>query len=89
MKNILSSLYWGELLPNEEQIAEDQEHKQAEERVCVLEKNLRERLCEADQALFDDLMEAQLEVFGKNEQQRFVQGFRMGAQAMLEILGEE
>lgn len=89
MKNILSSLYWVELLPNEEHILEDQEHKEAEEKVCLLEKALRERLCEADQALFDDLIEAQLNAVGRSEQQRFVQGFRMGAQAMLEILAED
>ncbi|MFQ8599297.1 MAG: DUF6809 family protein [Oscillospiraceae bacterium] len=88
MKNILSSLYGG-ALPNEEQILEDQEHKEAEEKVCLLEKALRERLCEADQALFDDLIEAQLGAVGQSEQQRFVQGFRMGAQAMLEILAED
>ena len=84
---ILEDLWKGEICPGEQGIRPRKEYT----KVCSLlerqEAELREELSERGLELLEEFKTAQMELTTLTDCDSFIEGFRMGAQIMLEVMG--
>ena len=88
MRTILEDLYYGNITPNEQQMAPGSELKRAVDRVAHYENQLTEILDETGQTLLTKLIRSQHEIDSITALENFILGFRLGAKIMLECMGE-
>ena len=88
MRKNLEDLYYGNITPNEQEIAPNSELKRATDRVARCEAQLTEQLDKAGQATLAKLIESQQEIDSITALENFILGFRLGAKITMECMDE-
>ena len=88
MRKTLENLYFGNISPNEQQMAPDSELKKAVDRVTRYESQLTEQLGEDEQTILTKLIRSQHEIESITALENFILGFRLGARIMAECMDE-
>ena len=88
MRNTLEDLYYGNIMPNTQDIAPNSELKRATDRVTRFEKQLTEQLDETGQAVLAKLIESQQEIDSITALENFILGFRLGAKITMECMDD-
>ena len=88
MRKTLEDLYFGNISPNEQQMAPDSELKKAVDRVTRYESQLMEQLGEDEQTILTKLIRSQHEIESITALENFILGFRLGARIMAECMDE-
>ena len=88
MRKTLEDFYYGNITPNEQQMAPGSELKRAVDRVAHYENQLTEILDETGQTLLTKLIRSQHEIDSITALENFILGFRLGAKIMLECMEE-
>ena len=88
MRQTLEDLYFGNITPNEQQMAPNSELKKAVDRVAYYESQLTEQLDEDEQTILAKLIESQDEVESITALENFVLGFRLGTRLMAECMDD-
>ena len=88
MRKTLEDLYYGNIIPNEQQMIPDSELKRAVDRVAKYEKQLMERLKEAEQEILTKLIRSQHEIDSITALENFIFGFRLGVRLMAECMDD-
>ena len=83
MRTTLEDLYYGNIIPNEQQMIPGSELKRAVDRVAKYEKQLMEQLKETDQEILTKLIRSQHEINSITATENFILGFRLGVRACL------
>ena len=88
MRKTLEDLYYGNITPNEQEIAPNSELKRATDRVARCEAQLTEQLDKAGQATLAKLIESQHEIDSITALENFILGFRLGAKITMECMDD-
>lgn len=87
--NVLEELYHGNIRPNEKQFDRTSQYARFCEILTENERKLTAFLkalpnAEEEQHLLSQMINAQAEISGYSETERFIEGFRLGARFMLD-----
>ncbi len=88
MRKTLEDFYYGNISPNDQDIAPHSDLKRATDRVTRFENQLTEQLDEAGQAILAKLIESQQEIDSITAMENFILGFRLGMRMMAECMDE-
>ena len=88
MRKTLEDLYYGNIIPNEQQMTPGSELKRAVDRVAKYEKQLMEQLEEIDQETLTKLIRPQHEINSITATENFILGFRLGVRIMAECMDD-
>ena len=88
MRKTLEDLYYGNIIPNEQQMTPGSELKRAVDRVAKYEKQLMEQLEETEQEILTKLIRSQHEINGITATENFILGFRLGVRIMTECMDD-
>ena len=86
--SILEGLWRGEITPNERAIKPDSEYYKLTREASAEEKRLLEYLDTGGREVYESLCHMRSDLAGMSETDTFIQGFRLGARIMLEVLWE-
>ena len=87
MQKLLEQLFNGEIYPSERIVVSTPEYKAAQRTAIQAHGDFEEKLCDAMRKELDEVYSKDSAVHSFYDEQYFVEGFRLGAQLMLEILG--
>ena len=85
---ILEELYDGNIAPMERDIRRGSEYHKILKRIDEQQKSLALSLSREDMALYESIAESKCMLDAISEKEMFIEGFRLGAQIMLEVLTE-
>jgi hypothetical protein len=88
MRTTLEDLYYGNIIPNEQQMTPGSELKRAVDRVAKYEKQLMEQLEETEQETLTKLIRSQHEINSITATENFILGFRLGVRIMAECMDD-
>jgi hypothetical protein len=88
-EKILSELYHGNLNPVAKAVDQGSEYQMCQHKVADLEEKLMAQLDEEQQKLLQDFISAQGELNYISGEERFTDGFRMGAKLILELFEKD
>lgn len=88
MSNVLEELYFGNINPNEKQFVQNSDYDKAIQIIAANEDRLTESLAGKEKSLFFDYANAQSEVTGIIAVENFIDGFRLGAKIILEVMSD-
>lgn len=88
-EKILSELYHGNLNPVAKSVVPGSEFQKRQREVAELEERLMAQLDEGQQTLLQDFITAQSNLLYISGEERFTDGFRMGAKMILEIFEKD
>ena len=88
MRKTLEDLYFGNIKPNEQDIAPNSELRRATDRVVRLENQLTAQLGETGQTVLAKLIESQQEIDSITALENFILGFRLGIRLMAECMND-
>ena len=83
---VISELWYGNIEPQDRTIPHDKEYKQLLKRICDYEEQFRGIFSPEQQKDFEDYENATISVTAISEEASFVEGFRLGAKMILEVL---
>lgn len=83
---IISDIYNGKINPIANQMPQDSEYHKFLQEVCTLEGELENVLPNEGKKIFQEYQTAQGKMIYTSSEQRFTEGFLLGARLMLEIL---
>lgn len=89
MCKILKDLYGGRIVPHEKSMASSPEYAKAVKELDKCETRLKENLDEQAVSMLDSYEKAYDAVNEACCTEAFIEGFRLGARLMLEVLGEK
>ena len=88
MRKILEDFYYGNIIPNEQQMIPGSELKRAVDRVAKCEAQLMELLNKEGQQTLTRFIRSQHEINSITATENFILGFRLGARLMVECMDE-
>ncbi len=88
-KKILRELYNGNIAPQSKPIPKDSKYREIQTKVSDLEDAINQKLTAEDKKLFDELLSACSDLSTANGEDCFIEGFRLGARMILEILEKD
>ena len=88
MRTILEDLYYGNIIPNEQQMTPGSELKRAVDRVAKYENQLMEQLEETEREALTKLIRSQHEINSITAIENFILGFRLGVRIMAECMDD-
>ena len=88
MRKTLEDLYYGNIIPNEQQMTPGSELERAVDRVTNYEKQLMKQLGETEQEILTKLIQSQHEIDSITALENFILGFRLGVRLMAECMDE-
>ena len=88
MRTILEDLYYGNIIPNEQQMTPGSELKRAVDRVAKYENQLMEQLEETEREALTKLIPSQHEINSITATENFILGFRLGVRIMAECMDD-
>ena len=88
MRKTLEDLYYGNITPNEQDMAAGSELKRAVDRVARYESQLIEQLDETEQTILTKLISSQHEIDSITARENFILGFRLGVRMMAECMDD-
>ena len=86
MKNILESLYFGNINPSEQCFSKGSEYEAFIQALCKAEEALLCDLTPDQRLVYDRYTLVQCELQTLSNQEAFIDGFKLGAQLLLEAL---
>lgn len=86
--SILEELYNGNIAPIERAVKKGSEYYRLCKAVAEKEDKLFEELSCEKKAMYESIAESRLMIESISEEEIFIDGFRLGAQIMLEIINE-
>ena len=86
MRKTLEDLYYGSIIPNEQQMTPGSELKRAVDRVTKYENQLMEQLRETEQEILTKLIRSQHDINSITATENFILGFRLGVRLMAECM---
>ena len=86
--SIIEELYNGNIAPIESSIKKGSEYYKLCKAVAEKEEKLFEELSCEKKAMYESIVESKLMLESISEEEIFIDGFRLGAQIMLEIINE-
>lgn len=89
MQQLLEQLYNGEIYPNEQHKIRVNGYKEAKNVAFEAHEAFEEKLCQPMKEELDDFIGKQMEVSCLEDTQAFIDGFRLGAKLILEIVMED
>ena len=89
MKRILEKLYYGELYSNEGVLPKGEEFTRVNSKFSRLEDEFTSRLHKAEFKLYDELSTTLNERDSYYYLETFIEGFKIGARMMMEVLSDE
>ena len=89
MRSTLEDLFYGNIVPNERQIAANSELQRMVKRAAECERALAEQLNEKDRHALTVLTSAQQEITSITAIENFIIGFRLGVRIMMECMDED
>ena len=88
MRTTLEDLYYGNIIPNEQQMTPGSELKRAVDRVAKYENQLTEQLEKTEQETLTKLIRSQHEINSITATENFILGFRLGVRLMAECMDD-
>jgi hypothetical protein len=88
MRKTLEDLYYGNIIPNEQQMTPGSELKRAVDRVAKYENQLTEQLEKTEQETLTKLIRSQHEINSITATENFILGFRLGVRLMAECMDD-
>ena len=88
-EKILSELYYGNLNPVAKSVVQGSAYQKAMHQLSDMEENLMVQLDAEQKKLLQDFVSVQGEMSYISSEERFTDGFRMGAKFMLEIFEKD
>lgn len=88
MRTVLEDLYYGNIIPSEQQMVPGSEMKKAVDRVAKYENQLMEQLEETERETLTKLIRSQHEINSITATENFILGFRLGVRIMAECMDE-
>ena len=88
MRTILEDLYYGNIIPNEQQMTPGSELKRAVDRVAKYENQLMEQLEETERETLTKLIRLQHEINSITATENFILVFRLGVRIMAECMDD-
>ena len=88
MRTTLENLYYGNIIPNEQQMTPGSELKRAVDRVAKCEEQLMELLNEEGQQTLTRFIRSQHEINSITATENFILGFRLGVRIMAECMDD-
>ena len=88
MRTTLEDLYYGNIIPNEQQMTPGSELKRAVNRVAKYENQLTEQLEKTEQETLTKLIRSQYEINSITATENFILGFRLGVRLMAECMDD-
>ena len=85
---VLENLWKGRIRPSERCYRNGSRYAELISKGAELEKRVRDKLSESGKNAYKELYETQVEMIEIGEQDAFIQGVRLGAQFMLDVLRE-
>ena len=89
MRSTLEDLFYGNIVPNERQVAAKSELQRMIKRAAESERELSEQLHEKDRHALTVLTSAQQEINSITAIENFIMGFRLGVRIMVDCLDED
>jgi hypothetical protein len=89
IKSILEELYFGNINPNSKQFIRGSDFDRAMQMLATNEEKLTKQLNGEEKLLFCEFSNAQSEINSITAIENFIDGFRLGAKIMMEIMGDE
>ena len=89
MRKTLEDLYYGNIIPNEQQMTPGSELKRAVDRVAKYENQLTEQLEKTEQEILTKLIRSQHEINSITATENFILGFRLGVRLMAECMDDD
>ena len=88
MRKTLEDFYYGNIMPNAQDMAPNSELKRATDRMARFERQLTEQLDETGQAVLAKLIESRHEIDNITALENFILGFRLGAKIVMECMDD-
>jgi len=88
MQKLLQDLYNGRINPLDMKLMDGSQYKKAVEKVSQYDEEISELLTGQHKELFEKFISKQGELNYLNSEERFIQGFKMGARLVIEIMYE-
>lgn len=88
-ENLLSELYNGNLCPMAKEVVHGSEYQKSLNEIAELEEQLNKLLDAQGKEKLQDFVTAHGKLSYINAEERFTQGFHMGAKLILEIVNED
>lgn len=89
MKSIIEDLYYGKLYPSEQIVPNDPRYRMLNQQISEMMQLWRQKLSEEDFRQLEAMLDLQGESNSIHNKATFVQGFKMGASMMIEVLNEK
>lgn len=89
MEKVLKDLYNGEIYPAEQYQLATPEYKAAQKKQLLLYEAFLEKLDKPLVREFEHILDAQLDTLSLELSAMFIDGFRLGAKMMIEVLKDE
>lgn len=88
-EKILSELYHGNLNPVAKSVVQDSEYQKAMQKISDLEEKLMKQLDDEQLNLLQEYFSEQMKLNTISGEERFIDGFRLGAKMILEIFEKD
>ena len=88
MRNTLEDLYYGNIVPHEQNMVPSSELRRAVDRVTLCEKQLEELLDETGRTILTRFTRSQQEIDSITALENFILGFRLGVRMMAECMDD-
>ncbi|MDP4099399.1 hypothetical protein OIN60_22025 [Paenibacillus sp. P96] len=86
MQSILESLYYGDLVPQEQRVSQSPEYRGLNEQITESLNHWKKKLAEEDFNELEALTDLYHQVQGIDMASSFTNGFKLGAALMIEVL---
>ncbi|MFD3257610.1 DUF6809 family protein [Paenibacillus lentus] len=86
MKSFLEELYYGNLKPSEQIVSDDPRYRPLNQQISEMMQMWRQKLSEEDFRQLEAMLDLQGESNSMHNMATFVQGFKLGASMMIEVL---
>ena len=83
---VLDKLWRGDLTPSEKFVRQDSEYRNKQLHMNQIADQITEKLDQKGQALFREYLISQMELQYMEDQETFIEGFRMGAGLILDVV---
>lgn len=87
--NIFQAIYYGGITPWEGKVAQTKEYREQAQRSCNLHDEVRSLLSDEGKKLFDDFLNENSKLTTCFEEEKFTDGFILGARLMIETLQDK
>lgn len=82
---LLQDLYYGNINPDAEPVGKDTQYARAQRDIVDRQQKLLDQLDDATRQLLEDYSSAQSTLNALTAEDKFIQGFHLGARMMLEV----